>query len=178
MLLWLDMEMTGLNPACDKILEIAMIVTDDNLKQLATGPNLVIHQSDETLAKMDVWNTRHHMSSGLIELARKSQVTEAEAEAKTIAFIDAHFPTGKLRPMLAGNSIHQDRRFIDQYMPTFGGKLHYRMVDVSAIGEMAKRWQPDLMSRMPGKCDTHRALPDIYESIAEMKFYKKHIFRD
>jgi oligoribonuclease len=174
-LVWLDMEMTGLEPDRERIIEMATILTDGNLTEIAVGPELVIHQSDELLAAMDDWNKKHHGGSGLTERVRTSTITEADAEAQTIAFINAHIPA-KERPVLAGNSIHQDRRFIRRYMPHFDKRLHYRMVDVSTIKELARRWYPQILARQVQKKETHRALDDIRESIDELRFYKQHVF--
>ena len=174
-LVWLDMEMTGLEPERERIIEIATILTDGNLTEIALGPELVIHQPDEVLAAMDDWNKKHHGASGLVERVKASTVTEADAEAQTIAFINAHVPA-KERPVLAGNSIHQDRRFIHQYMPAFDKRLHYRMVDVSTIKELGRRWFPEITSKLPAKKEGHRALDDIRESIDELRWYKQHLF--
>jgi len=174
-LVWLDMEMTGLDPDRERIIEVATILTDGQLVEIAIGPELVIHQSDEVLAKMDDWNKSHHGASGLVERVRASTVSDAEAEAKTIEFINAHV-SHKERPVLAGNSIHQDRRFIRRYMPALEKRLHYRMVDVSTIKELARRWFPQQIAKQKQKKETHRALDDIRESIEELRFYKQHIF--
>jgi len=174
-LVWLDMEMTGLEPERERIIEVATILTDGNLTEIALGPELVIHQPDEVLAAMDDWNKKHHGASGLVERVKASTVTEADAEAQTIAFINAHVPA-KERPVLAGNSIHQDRRFIHQYMPAFDKRLHYRMVDVSTIKELGRRWFPEITSKLPAKKEGHRALDDIRESIDELRWYKQHLF--
>lgn len=171
-LLWLDMEMTGLEPDRERIIEIATILTDGNLEEIAVGPDLVIHQSDELLAAMDAWNTKHHHASGLVERVKASTIAEADAEAQTLAFIDAHV-AAKDRPVLAGNSIHQDRRFIRRFMPAFEQRLHYRMVDVSTVKELARRWFPGVVKQ---KQDSHRALDDIRESIEELRFYRQRIF--
>ena len=175
LLVWLDMEMTGLEPSHERIIEIATILTDGQLQEIAVGPELVIHQSDEVLAAMDDWNTKHHRASGLTERVRASTVTDAEAEAATLAFINAHVGSRE-RPVLAGNSIHQDRRFIRHYMPALEKRLHYRMVDVSTIKELARRWYPQVIARQPAKRDTHRALDDIRESIQELRFYRGAVF--
>jgi oligoribonuclease len=174
-LVWLDMEMTGLEPDRERIIEVATILTDGHLVELAVGPELVIHQSDELLAAMDDWNKRHHGASGLIERVRTSPIADADAEALTLAFINAHVGA-KDRPVLAGNSIHQDRRFIRRYMPALDARLHYRMVDVSTIKELARRWYPDVVAKRPSKNETHRALDDIRESIEELRFYRVHVF--
>ncbi|HEY4244100.1 MAG TPA: oligoribonuclease [Kofleriaceae bacterium] len=172
-LVWIDMEMTGLEPDRDRVIEMATILTDGNLVEIATGPDLVIHQSDELLAGMDDWNTKHHGASGLTERVRASTITEADADAQTVAFINQHVST-KDRPVIAGNSIHQDRRFIRAYLPLLEKRLHYRMVDVSTVKELARRWYPD--AKPPQKKETHRALDDIRESIDELRFYRAHVF--
>ncbi len=174
-LVWLDMEMTGLDPERERIIEMATILTDGNLVEIAIGPDLVIHQPDEILAAMDDWNTKHHGGSGLVDRVKASTVTETDAEAQTIAFINAHV-SAKDRPVLAGNSIHQDRRFVRRYMPVLEKRLHYRMVDVSTIKELARRWFPAITSKQPQKKETHRALDDIRESIDELRFYRQHVF--
>jgi len=174
-LVWVDMEMTGLDTAKERIIEMATILTDGNLVEIATGPDLVIHQPDDILAAMDDWNQKHHGGSGLVDRVKASTVTEADAEAQTIAFINAHVPA-KDRPVLAGNSIHQDRRFIRKYMPVLEKRLHYRMVDVSTIKELARRWFPAIIAKQPQKHETHRALDDIRESIDELRFYRQHVF--
>jgi oligoribonuclease len=175
LLVWLDMEMTGLDPANERIIEIATILTDGQLTEVAIGPALVIHQADEILAAMDDWNTTHHGASGLTQRVRESTITDADAEAQTIAFINAHV-SAKDRPVLAGNSIHQDRRFIRRYMPLLEKRLHYRMVDVSTIKELARRWYPQALTKQPPKHDTHRALDDIRDSIDELRFYRNQVF--
>jgi oligoribonuclease len=174
-LVWLDMEMTGLDPERERIIEMATILTDGNLTEIATGPDLVIHQDDEILAAMDEWNTSHHGASGLVDRVKASTTTTADAEAQTLAFINAHVGA-KDRPVLAGNSIHQDRRFIRRYMPALEKRLHYRMVDVSTIKELARRWYPAVVAKQPPKHETHRALDDIRESLDELRFYRQHVF--
>jgi oligoribonuclease len=175
-LVWLDMEMTGLDPARERIIEIATILTDGQLTEIAVGPELVIHQADDMLAAMDDWNLKHHGGSGLIQRVKESTISDADAEAQTIAFINAHV-SSRERPVLAGNSIHQDRRFIRRYMPALEKRLHYRMVDVSTIKELARRWYPQVIARQPQKRDTHRALDDIRESIDELRFYRSQVFQ-
>lgn len=175
-LVWIDMEMTGLDPEKERIIEVATILTDGNLTEIAVGPDLVIHQDDAVLAAMDDWNRKHHKQSGLTERVKASAITDAMAEEQTLAFVNAHVGA-KDRPVLAGNSIHQDRRFIRRYMPKLDARLHYRMVDVSTIKELARRWFPQLIAKQPAKKDSHRALDDIRESIAELRFYREHAFR-
>jgi oligoribonuclease len=174
-LVWLDMEMTGLDPERERIIEVATIITDGQLTEIGTGPELVIHQSDEILAGMDDWNKKHHGGSGLVDRVKASTISDADAEAQTIEFINKHV-SAKDRPVLAGNSIHQDRRFIHRYMPALDKRLHYRMVDVSTIKELARRWYPQLIAKIPAKKETHRALDDIRESIDELRFYKANLF--
>lgn len=169
------MEMTGLDPERERIIEVATILTDGNLTELAAGPELVLHQSDEVLAAMDDWNKKHHGESGLIERVKQSPLLDADAEAQLIAFIDAHVGA-KDRPILSGSSIHQDRRFIHRYMPKLDRRLHYRMVDVSTVKELARRWYPQALAQMPPKRESHRALDDIRESIDELRYYRRTIF--
>ncbi len=176
LLVWLDMEMSGLDPARERILEIATIITDGQLTEIATGPELVIHQSDEVLAAMDDWNRTHHGASGLVDRVKASTVSDGDAEAQTLAFINAHCGP-KDRPVLAGNSIHQDRRFIRRYMPVLDARLHYRMVDVSTVKELARRWFPQITAKQPAKTDSHRALDDVRESIAELRYYRASVFQ-
>jgi oligoribonuclease len=177
-LVWMDMEMTGLEPDRERVIEVATILTDGQLVEIAPGPELVIHQADELLAGMDDWNKSHHGASGLVDRVRASTISDADAEQQILAFLAQHIPgTGhKDRPVLAGNSIHQDRRFIRRYMPALEKRLHYRMVDVSTIKELARRWYPAALTRQPPKKDTHRALDDVRESIAELRFYREHLF--
>ena len=175
-LVWIDMEMTGLEPDKERIIEMATSLTDGQLVEIAEGPAIVIKQDDGVLAAMDEWNTKHHHASGLVERVKASTITDADAEAQTLAFINAHVGA-KERPVLAGNSIHQDRRFIRRYMPTLEKRLHYRMVDVSTIKELARRWFPQICNKQPQKNETHRALDDIRESIEELRYYKQHVFQ-
>jgi oligoribonuclease len=174
-LVWVDMEMTGLDPARERIIEMATILTDGNLNEIAVGPDLVIHQPDDVLAAMDDWNKKHHTASGLVERVKASTVTDALAEEQTLGFINQHISL-KERPVLAGNSIHQDRRFIRRYMPALEKRLHYRMVDVSTVKELSRRWFPQITAKMPAKRETHRALDDIRESIDELRWYQTHVF--
>lgn len=172
-LIWLDMEMTGLNPETEHILEIATLVTNSELEILAEGPDLVVHQPDEILDAMGEWCQQHHGASGLTEASRSSTISVAEAEMRTLEFLAAHCRPG-FSP-LCGNTIGQDRRFIVRYMPKLDVFLHYRSVDVSSIKELTKRWYPT-MPVLP-KAETHRALDDIRESLAELRHYRKHVFR-
>jgi len=175
LLVWMDMEMSGLDPERERIIEVATILTDGNLTELAAGPELVIHQSDEVLAAMDDWNKKHHGESGLVAKIKESTISDAEAEAQIVAFLDQHV-SAKERPILAGSSIHQDRRFIVRYMPKLDRRLHYRMVDVSSVKELARRWYPSALATLPPKRESHRALDDIRESIDELRFYRRTIF--
>lgn len=173
-LVWMDMEMTGLDAASDAILEIATLVTDANLTVVAEGPALVVRQDEATLAGMDDWNTRHHTASGLAARARASNVSLVEAEAVTLAFVERHCAPGTAP--LCGNSIWQDRRFLARHMPVLNDYLHYRIVDVSTIKELARCWRPALLDGFAKK-SAHRALDDIRESIAELRHYREHFFR-
>lgn len=166
------MEMSGLEPRTDVPLEIATIITDNDLNVLAEGPNLVIHQPDAVLDGMDEWNTDHHQRSGLTAAVRASKVDCAEAEAQTLAFVEQW--TLKGTAPLCGNSIAQDRRFIRKYMPRLDAHLHYRLIDISSIKELSRRWY-ELVS--PPKQEGHRALDDIRESLEELRFYRQTIFR-
>ncbi len=172
-LIWLDMEMTGLDPATCRPIEIATIITDNALTILAEGPHLVIHQDDALLDAMDEWNTEQHTSSGLVEQVRQSTIDEATAEALTLAFVQEWTKPGAAP--LCGNTIGQDRRFIRRYMPRLDSHLHYRSVDISTIKELARRWYG---VEPPPKRTTHRALDDIRESIDELIFYRDNLFRD
>ena len=173
-LIWIDLEMTGLNPATDVIIEMATIVTDAQLNVLAEGPVLAIHQSDEVLAQMDEWNTRQHGGSGLTQRVRESKITLAEAEAATLAFL-AQWVPAKASP-ICGNSIGQDRRFLHKYMPELEAYFHYRNLDVSTLKELVARWAPELQAGFK-EGDTHLALADIRESIAELRYYREHFIR-
>lgn len=173
-LIWIDLEMTGLDTNNDQIIEIATIITDAQLNVLAEGPVLAIHQSDEVLAGMDEWNTRQHGKSGLTKRVRESSVNEAEAEAKTIEFLKQWVPE-RASPM-CGNSICQDRRFLHRCMPQLEAYFHYRNLDVSSLKELAQRWAPDVAKGFK-KGDAHLAMEDIRESIAELRYYREHLMK-
>ena len=173
-LIWLDLEMTGLNPDTDRIIEIATIITDANLNTLAEGPVFAIHQSDERLAKMDAWNTEHHTQSGLINRVRHSKVIETEAEEKTLEFIKQYVPQNK--SPICGNSICQDRRFLWCYMPALEKYFHYRNLDVSTLKILAQLWAPDIASGA-AKVSEHVALQDIRDSIQELRYYREHLIK-
>ncbi len=172
-LIWIDLEMTGLDTAADRILEIATVVTDKFLTVLAEGPVFAIHQPDEALDGMDEWNTRQHGKSGLTERVRQSTMSTAEAERATIEFLQKHVPES-VSPM-CGNSICQDRRFLARLMPDLEKYFHYRNLDVSTLKELARRWAPDVEKSFT-KESTHLALQDIMDSILELKHYRKHLF--
>lgn len=173
-LLWLDMEMTGLSPDTDRIIELAIVVTDADLNTVAEGPVLVVHQPDAVMDAMDNWNKGTHGKSGLIERVKASRLSESEAEVQMLEFVKQHVPP-RTSPM-CGNSICQDRRFMARYMPQLEAFFHYRNLDVSTLKELAKRWQPGLCDAFK-KSNKHEALADIYESIDELKFYREHFIR-
>ena len=170
-LIWIDLEMTGLSPEQDRIIEIATIVTDAQLNPLAEGPVLAVHQSDELLDGMDEWNTEHHNNSGLVKRVQESRISEMQAQAQTIDFLKQYVEPG-MSPM-CGNSICQDRRFMANYMQELEAFFHYRNLDVSTLKELARRWKPEILEgfKKEGK---HLALDDIRESIAELKYYREH----
>jgi oligoribonuclease len=170
-LVWVDMEMTGLDPDRDRVIEIAAIVTDPNLNVLAEGPVFVIHQPDEVLDGMDAWNKGTHGRSGLIDRVKASVVTEEQASAEMVAFLKQFVPAGK-SPM-CGNSICQDRRFMARHMPTLEAFFHYRNVDVSTLKELCRRWRPELIAGFK-KHQLHTALADIRESVEELRYYRQH----
>jgi oligoribonuclease len=173
-LVWVDMEMTGLDPDTDRIIEVAVVVTDMHLNVLAEGPVFAIHQSDETLDKMDNWNKGTHGKSGLIDRVRASTVTEADAEVALIAFLKNFVPANK-SPM-CGNTICQDRRFMARGMPKLEAFFHYRNLDVSTLKELCRRWKPELASGFK-KHQKHTALADIIESVEELKYYREHFIK-
>jgi oligoribonuclease len=171
-LIWIDMEMTGLAPDSDRIIEIAMLVTDAQLALVAEGPLLVVHQPDEVLDAMDSWNKSTHKKSGLIDRVRASAMTEADAERAALGFLEQHVPANN-SPM-CGNSICQDRRFLARWMPRLEAHFHYRNLDVSTLKELVRRWKPELLKGF-AKEGKHEALADILESIEELKFYRKTV---
>jgi oligoribonuclease len=173
-LIWIDLEMTGLEPDRDRVIEIATVVTDKELTVIAEGPVLAIHQPDEVLAAMDEWNTRQHSSSGLVDRVRASTVTEREAEQVTLDFLRQHVDQGA--SPICGNSICQDRRFLIRHMPELAAYFHYRNLDVSTLKILAKLWLPEVGSRFEKK-SVHLALADIHDSIRELRFYREHLFK-
>lgn len=173
-LVWMDLEMTGLDPDSNVIIEIATLLTNDDLEVIAEGPVLAIAQPEAELARMDEWNTTTHGASGLTARVRASGVDTAAAEAETLAFLRRHLEPGS--SPLCGNSICQDRRFLARHMPALNGFLHYRMIDVSTVKELARRWRPGVLEGF-SKQGTHQALADIRESIAELKHYREQFFR-
>lgn len=173
-LVWLDMEMTGLNPDGDRILELAMVITNSNLETIAESAVWVVHQTEETLKAMDEWNQKTHGRSGLIDKVKNSALPEAEVEVQALEFLKRHVPQGK-SPM-CGNSICQDRRFMARYMPKLEAHFHYRNLDVSTLKELCKRWKPEIAKGLT-KHGKHEALADIYESIEELKYYREHFLK-
>lgn len=173
-LIWIDLEMTGLDTQRDTIIEIATIVTDKHLQILAEGPVLAIHQSEATLAAMDNWNTRQHGQSGLIERVRQSKISAKDAEQQTLDFLSQYLQAGK-SPM-CGNSICQDRRFLAREMPQLEAFFHYRNLDVSTVKELARRWRPEILDGVK-KTSSHLALDDIRDSIVELRYYREHFFQ-
>lgn len=173
-LIWLDLEMTGLDAFTDRILEIATLVTDSNLEVVAEGPVVAIHQPETVLAGLDDWNRHHHGASGLLDRVRESRVDEAQAESRTLEFLACHVPAGA--SPLCGNSICQDRRFLARWMPRLEAYAHYRNLDVSTLKILAQRWAPEIASSFK-KSGQHRALEDIRESIAELRHYRTRLLR-
>ena len=173
-LAWLDMEMTGLDVENERIIEAAMIITDNDLNILATSEVLVVHQSDALLEKMDAWNTATHTRTGLIERVKASTLSEDDVQAQLLSFMQQYLPE-KVTPM-CGNSVHQDRLFMRKYMPQLEAYFHYRNLDVSTLKELAKRWRPEVAKGVVKK-GAHQALADIEESIEEMRYYREHFLR-
>jgi oligoribonuclease len=169
-LIWIDMEMSGLSPQTDRILEVALVITNSGLDTIAEAPVLVISQTDAVLDAMDSWNKSTHAKSGLIDKVRSSVLTEEAVEQRMITFLQDHVPAG-ISPM-CGNSICQDRRFLARWMPQLEEYFHYRNLDVSTLKELAKRWKPEILAGL-AKQGKHEALADIYDSIAEMKYYRQ-----
>lgn len=173
-LIWIDLEMTGLDPDKDVIIEIATLITDADLNILAEGPTYAVHQPDSILDTMDEWNTNQHGKSGLTQRVRDSKISPAQAEAETIAFLEQWVPKGK--SPICGNSICQDRRFLVRGMPTLEAYFHYRNLDVSTVKELARRWRPDVLAGVK-KSSAHLALDDIKDSIAELQHYRDTFFK-
>lgn len=173
-LIWLDLEMTGLNPDTDRILEIATIITNPNLEILAEGPVFAIHQPDDRLNKMDAWNVEHHTRSGLIQRVKESQISESVAEEHTLAFIKQYVPENK--SPICGNSICQDRRFLWRYMPKLESYFHYRNLDVSTLKILAQYWAPKIANGVE-KVSQHIALQDIRDSIEELRYYREKLLK-
>ncbi|MGA0024958.1 MAG: oligoribonuclease [Burkholderiales bacterium] len=173
-LIWIDMEMSGLNPETDRILEIAVVITDAQLNLVAEGPVLVVHQPDAVLDVMDNWNKSTHKKSGLIDRVKASTLTEAEAEEQMVAWMAQYVPSG-VSP-ICGNSVHQDRRFLVRYMPKLDAFFHYRILDVSTLKELARRWKPEVLNGLV-KHGKHEALADIHESIEELRYYRAQIMK-
>ncbi|HEX4780100.1 MAG TPA: oligoribonuclease [Usitatibacter sp.] len=173
-LVWIDMEMSGLVPERDRILEVAMVVTDSELNTIAEAPVFVVHQADEVLDAMDSWNRSTHGKSGLVDKVRASALTEAEMERQLVEFLKPLVPE-RTAP-LCGNTVHQDRRFMARYLPAFDAYLHYRIVDVSTLKELAKRWYPEVLAGV-AKEGRHEALADVHESIEELRHYRRTFLR-
>ena len=173
-LIWIDMEMSGLNPDTDRVLEVAIVVTDSQLNNVAEAPVLVVHQPDTVLAAMDDWNRSTHAKSGLVDRVKASTLTEADVEERMVAFLAQHVPP-KISPM-CGNSVHQDRRFLARHLPGLEAYFLYRNLDVSTLKELAKRWKPAIMAGLV-KHGKHEALADIHESIEELRYYREHLLK-
>jgi oligoribonuclease len=173
-LIWVDLEMTGLKPDSDRIIEVAMVITGENLEVVAEGPVRVVHQGDQVLEAMDSWNKGTHGRSGLIAKVKASSLSDADVETEMLDFLSAHIPANA-SPM-CGNSVCQDRRFLARYMPRLEAHFHYRNLDVSTLKELARRWKPQIMSGLV-KQGKHEALADIYESIEELRYYREHFLK-
>ncbi|HWI13611.1 MAG TPA: oligoribonuclease [Burkholderiales bacterium] len=173
-LIWIDMEMSGLDPEKERILEIAIVVTDGQLNTVGEAPVLVVHQADALLDAMDEWNRSTHGKSGLVDRVKASTLSEAEAEDRMLGFLEQHVPP-RISPM-CGNSVHQDRRFLARYMPRLEAYFMYRNLDVSTLKELARRWKPEIMAGLT-KHGKHEALADIHESIEELKYYREHLLK-
>ncbi|KJE89377.1 REXO2 protein [Capsaspora owczarzaki ATCC 30864] len=173
-MIWVDLEMTGLDVSTETIIEMACIVTDSRGNILAEGPDIIIHQPDEVLDRMNDWCKEHHGASGLTAAVRASTTSLAEAEEVMLAFVREHTSKGCV---LAGNTIHMDKRFLDRYMPKFSAHLHYRLIDVSTLKELCRRWYPAIFANAPPKQGLHRALDDIKESIQELVYYQSNMFK-
>jgi oligoribonuclease len=173
-LIWIDMEMSGLNPDTDRVLEVAIVVTDSTLNTVAEAPVLVVHQDNAVLDTMDDWNKSTHGKSGLAERVKTSRLTEAEVENRMLAFLSEHVPP-RISPM-CGNSVHQDRRFLSRHMPQLEAYFLYRNLDVSTLKELARRWKPEIMAGLT-KHGKHEALADIYESIEELRYYRERFLK-
>ena len=173
-LIWIDMEMSGLNPDTDRVLEVAIVVTDSHLNTVAEAPVLVVHQSDDVLAAMDDWNKSTHAKSGLVDRVKASPLNERQVEEQLVAFLAELLPP-RISPM-CGNSVHQDRRFMARHLPQLEAFFLYRNLDVSTLKELARRWKPQIMAGLT-KQSKHEALADIYESIDELKYYREHFLK-
>jgi oligoribonuclease len=173
-LIWVDMEMSGLNPATERILELAVVVTDNELNTVAEAPILVVHQPQTLLDAMDKWNKSTHARSGLVQRVLESGLSEAAAQAQMLEFLRPLVASG--HSPLCGNSVHQDRRFLVQYMPELEAYFHYRNLDVSTLKELAKRWRPEIYNGFK-KDSKHEALADVYESISELRYYREHFLK-
>lgn len=173
-LIWIDIEMSGLDPERERVLELAIVITDAQLNTVAEAPVLVVHQSDAVLDAMDNWNQSTHRKSGLIDRVKASTLTEADAENRMIEFLAQYVPSGA--SPICGNSVHQDRRFLVKYLPKLDAYFHYRMIDVSTIKELTRRWKPEVLAGMV-KHGKHEALADIHESIEELRYYRAQIMK-
>jgi len=173
-LIWIDMEMSGLDPDKDRVLEVAIVITDQDLNTFAEAPVLVVHQSDDVLGAMDEWNTSTHAKSGLVGRVKASTLTEREVDERMVAFLADHVPPG-VSPM-CGNSVHQDRRFMARHLPQLEAYFLYRNLDVSTLKELARRWKPAIMTGLT-KHGKHEALADIHESIDELRYYREHFLK-